>query len=343
MKVCILLGGASTERNVSIHSGLTIAEALRKKNHKFKFLDPATPLKKMDNFIKSLDTISVETQNFDKLKKMHDQYFIKQIEWIKEENFDIVFNALHGGNGENGVISAVLQIAGIPFTGSEYMASAIAMDKYRTKKLLNSIGVLTSPFELHTSPTKFPRSLSFPLVIKPNDAGSSVGLSIVKKEKNILNETKKALKYSREYIIEKYINGRELTAPIICDETYPLVEIVPKSGVYDYRSKYGQGMNEYIVPPLIDNSVMERIKISAKKVWNILGMKNYGRIDFRLNENNEAFCLEANTLPGMTNASLLPKSAKYSGLEFHDLIEKIITDVLIGKVSHKVAKTQRGK
>ncbi len=223
------------------------------------------------------------------------------------------------------------------------MASAISMDKYRTKKLLNSIGVLIPPFELHTSPTKFPRSLSFPVVIKPNDAGSSVGLSIVKEEKNILNETQKALKYSHEYIIEKYIHGKELTAPIICRETYPLVEIVPKSGVYDYKSKYGQGMNEYIVPPSIDNSVIEKIKISAKKVWNIIGMKNYGRIDFRLNENNEAFCLEANTLPGTTNASLLPKSAKYSGLEFSDLVEKIITDVMVRRPSRKDAKTQKGK
>ena len=328
MKICILLGGASTERNVSIHSGLAVAEALREKKHEFKFLDPATPLKKMDNFIDSLDTISVETQNFDKLKKMQDNYFLKQIDWIKKEKFDIVFNALHGGNGENGVISAVLQIAGIPFTGSEYMASAIAMDKYRTKKLLNSVGVLTPPFELFDSSTESPRSLPFPIVIKPNDAGSSVGLSIVKKEKNILNETKEALKYSGKYIIEKYISGRELTAPIICEETYPLVEIVSKSGIYDYKSKYGHGMNEYLVPPLMDSSVTEKIKMSAKKVWNILGMRNYGRIDFRLNENNEAFCLEANTLPGMTSASLLPKSAKYSGLEFPDLIEKIITDVL---------------
>ena len=328
MKVCILLGGASTERNVSIHSGLAVAEALREKKHQFKLLDPATPLEEMDNFINSLDSVSIESQDFDKSAKMKDHYFLQQVEWIKKEKFDIVFNTLHGGNGENGVISAVLQIAGIPFTGSEYMASAIAMDKYRTKKLLNSMGVLTPPFEFFNFPTESPRSLSFPIVIKPNDGGSSVGLSIVKEEKNILNETKEALKYSREYIIEKFIPGRELTAPIICEETYPLVEIVSKSGIYDYGSKYGHGMNEYLVPPVMDNSVMEKIQISAKKVWNILGMKNYGRIDFRLNENNEAFCLEANTLPGMTSSSLLPKSAKYSGLEFPDLIEKIINDVL---------------
>jgi len=328
MKVCILLGGASTERNVSIFTGLAVAEALRAKNHQVELLDPATPLEEMDKFKNNLESVSIETQEFDKLAKMNDQYFLRQIEWIKEEKFDIVFNALHGGNGENGVISAVLQIAEIPFTGSESMASAIAMDKYRTKKLLNSIGILTAPFELFNTPTESPRSLSFPIVIKPNDGGSSVGLSIVKEKKNILNETKEALKYSNEYIIEKFIPGRELTVPIISEETYPLVEIVSKSGIYDYESKYGNDMNEYILSPKMDDSVTEKIQISAKKVWNILGMKNYGRIDFRLNEKNEAFCLEANTLPGMTSSSLLPKSAKYSGLEFPDLIEKIILDVL---------------
>ncbi|MEA1987030.1 MAG: D-alanine--D-alanine ligase, partial [Candidatus Marinimicrobia bacterium] len=272
-------------------------------------------------------SVSIENQNFEELVKLNDQYFLKQIDWIKSEKFDIVFNTLHGGNGENGIISAVLEMAKIPFTGSGYMASSIAMDKFRTKKIIESVGVITPTFALYDSPIEL-SSIPFPLVIKPNTGGSSVGLSIVKEKKNILEETKLALKYSDEYIIEEFIPGREITASIVANKSYPLIEIVSKSGIYDYESKYGHGMNDYILAPEIGEQVTEKIKSDAKKVWDILGMKNYGRIDFRLNDKNEAFCLEANTLPGMTDSSLLPKAVRYAGMDFSELVEKIIEDKL---------------
>lgn len=327
MKICVLLGGASTERNVSIHSGLAVGKALVEAGHQVFYLDPATPLTEMENFLGTLSEIAVNKENFKELTALSDHYFTKQLNWLKKENFDIVFNGLHGGNGENGIIAAVLQMAKIPFTGSGYYASAIAMDKYRSKLLMEKNGVSTAKSQLIHREDDY-IEIAFPLVIKPNTAGSSVGLSIVKEKRDIQKDLVEAFLYDREVLVESYISGREMTVPVIAGNAYPVLEIIPKSGVYDYASKYGSNTSEYIVPAPISDSLSRHLQNQALRVVSALGLVNYCRIDFRVNEKNESFCLEANTLPGMTATSLTPKSAKAAGMSFIQLLEHIIENAL---------------
>jgi D-alanine-D-alanine ligase len=327
MKICVLLGGASTERNVSIHSGLAVGKELAKAGHQIFYLDPATPLTEMESFLDSLSNVAVNEQNFQALNQLSDHYFLKQLNWLKKENFDIVFNGLHGGNGENGRIAAVLEMAKIPFTGSGYYASAIAMDKYRSKLLMSENDVGTARSQLIRSADEA-IAIPVPLVIKPNSAGSSVGLHIVKEETDLKPLLTDALIYDRDVLAEAYITGRELTVPVISGKAYPVLEIKPKSGVYDYASKYGSNMSEYIVPAEIPENLKDHLQEQALRVVEAIGLQNYCRIDFRVNEAGESFCLEANTLPGMTATSLTPKSAKAAGLDFIQLLEHIISDAL---------------
>ena len=327
MKICVLLGGASTERNVSIHSGFAVGRELAKAGHQVFYLDPATPLTQMADFLDSLRNVAVNEENFRELTQLSDHYFLKQLNWIKKENFDIVFNGLHGGNGENGRIVAVLEMAKIHFTGSGYFASAIAMDKFRSKLLMAQNGVRTARSQLIR---QFYEKINIPapLVIKPNRAGSSVGLHIVKEECDLNPLLKDALSYDKEILVEAYIAGRELTVPVIAGNAYPVLEIKPKSGVYDYASKYGSNMSEYIVPAEIPEKMKSHLQEQALRVVEALGLQNYCRIDFRVNEAGESYCLEANTLPGMTATSLTPKSAQAAGLSFIQLLEHIIADAL---------------
>ncbi|MCK4812980.1 MAG: D-alanine--D-alanine ligase [Candidatus Marinimicrobia bacterium] len=327
MKICVLLGGASPERIVSLHSGTAIAQALESMGHEILFLDPATPLCDMDIFRKSLDTISMKDMDFKTMSELRDHYFIDHIPYLKKENVKLVFNALHGENGENGVISAVLDIAGIPYTGSGFEASAIAMDKYKTKILVGSVGVKCAAGELHHTPIHHPDTVSFPLVVKPNNSGSSMGLAVFLEETDLYEATSEALKFSDEVIIESYIPGGEYNIPVIKGEAFPIVKVNPH-GVNDYKAKYMGDKTEYTVPAPLDDVITKRMQDYAVKVYKVLGLKNYARIDFRMTPDKEIYLLEANTLPGMTATSLVPKSAKALGIGFPELLEIIIEDAL---------------
>lgn len=327
MKICVLLGGASPERMVSMSSGTAIAKTLKENGHEIIFLDPATPLSKMDIFRAELEHISMENMDFEAMSKMNDDPFKEQIPYLKELGIDLVFNALHGGNGENGIIAGMLEDAGIPYTGSGYEASAIAMDKYKTKVLARAVGVHCANEELHEVPIHFPDTVQFPLVIKPNNSGSSVGLTIIHEPCDIYEATKEALKFSKTVIIESYIPGREFDIPVIKGEAYPILEVNPH-GVNDYKAKYMGSKTEYMVPAPLGPEVTKRMQDDAVKVYLALGLKNYARVDFRMNEKEEIFLLEANTLPGMTASSLVPKSAKALGISFSELLEIIIEDAL---------------
>ncbi len=325
MKICILLGGASPERNVSLSSGTAIGETLKTLGHRILYLDPATPLKGMETFRESLGHISMENTDFEGMAALRDHYFIEHIPYLEKEAVDLVFNALHGGNGENGVIPAVLEMAGIPFTGSGYAASALAMDKYRSKLMAAEAGVLSADFEIHRRPVQRPDRLAFPLVVKPNDAGSTVGLSIFYEPADLTGACRKALAFSDAFIIEAYIPGREFNIPVVAGEVYPVLE-VDAGGLYDFNAKYLGHDTKYLVPAPLPAEVTAAMQNQALRMFRILGLRNYARVDFRMTPEGEIYLLEANSLPGMTSSSLVPKSAKARGLDFSRLLQIIIED-----------------
>jgi D-alanine-D-alanine ligase len=327
MRICVLLGGASPERMVSLSSGTSIAKALESLGHDILFIDPAIKLDNMDEFRVGLANISMKNMDFEAMSKLTDDVFTGHIPYLKEEKIDLVFNALHGGNGENGVISDILEKAKIPYTGSGYQASALAMDKFKTKVLARFVGVNCADEELHDKPVHAPDKVKFPLVIKPNNSGSSVGLTIIHEECDIFEATAEALKFSDTVIIEDFISGREFDIPVVKGEAYPILEVNPH-GVNDYKAKYMGSKTEYKVPAPLSDDITKRMQGDAVKVYEVLGLKNYARIDFRMTEDEEIYLLEANTLPGMTASSLVPKSAKAIGIDFPELLEIIIQDAM---------------
>ncbi|HDT12355.1 MAG TPA: hypothetical protein ENO01_01720, partial [Candidatus Marinimicrobia bacterium] len=249
MKVCILLGGASPERNISLFSGMAIGKALEEKGHQIVFVDPSTPWDNMDVFRESLKTASVNDDHFSEMARRDETLFTDHIAHIRDMGVDVVFNALHGGYGENGVIAAVLELSRIPYTGSGPMASALAMDKYLSKVLAESVDVKTGKAMRLTSVEEVnPDLLNFPLVIKPNSAGSSVGLYVVNEPCDIRPMIKEALLYDTIVLVEEFIPGQEMTVPVLAGKALPVIEIVPEGGIYNFETKYTAGKSRYLVP-----------------------------------------------------------------------------------------------
>ncbi|HIB34808.1 MAG TPA: D-alanine--D-alanine ligase [Candidatus Marinimicrobia bacterium] len=297
MKIGVLLGGNSAEREVSLASGKAISAACKELGHNVLDLDP-----QFDVRLLVPDLLTV----------------------------DLVFNGLHGGDGENGVIPGFLQSLGVKYTGSKTEASAICMDKRISKALVHRKDLLTPNWVslANNDPLPSVGDMVFPVVIKPNDQGSTIGLTVVKDESELDDAIELARKFANVVLIEEFIVGKEITVTVIGDKAYPIVEIVPSHGLYDYECKYNQGMTEYFCPANIDKDLTKAIQESALKIHKLLGCRHYSRADFRLDENGKAWFLELNTLPGMTETSLVPKAAKASGLSFPELIQTIINEAL---------------
>ena len=297
MKIGVLLGGNSAEREVSLASGKAISAACKELGHDVLDLDLEFDMKLL---VPDLLTV------------------------------DLVFNGLHGGDGENGVIPGFLQSLGVKYTGSKTEASAICMDKRISKALVHRKDLLTPNWVSLANNDLLPSvgDMVFPVVIKPNDQGSTIGLTVVKDESELDNAIELARQFANVVLIEEFIVGKEITVTVIGDKAYPIVEIVPSHGLYDYECKYNKGMTEYFCPANIDKDLAKAIQESALKIHKLLGCRHYSRVDFRLDKNGKAWFLELNTLPGMTETSLVPKSAKASGLSFPELIQTIINEAL---------------
>ena len=301
MKICIVFGGTSSERNISLLSGKAISESLSK-------------------------NYNISTYDFG-------GKYTKLLKYIK--NFDLIFNALHGGEGEDGTIQEFFEQNNIKFTGSPSAASKIAMNKHLTKKICLENNIPTPDWiylENAIDTSKINKFNNKSIVIKPSDEGSSIGLSIINSfhindnfKMNELNlAIKKCSKVSNNIIIEEYIDGREITVGILGNSFLPILEIVPDNFFYDYECKYSKGKSRYIVPAIIDTHIIEKLQNYSMKIFNLLNCKNYARVDFRLSNENEIYFLEINTLPGFTETSLFPEAAKSIGLSHFDLLEKII-------------------
>ncbi len=293
-KIVLLEGGLSSEREVSLKSAAAVK--------------------------KSLLELGFFVQSIDPKKFINDGDFLKE---IKKINGDIVFNALHGEDGENGKIQSLLENAKIKFTGSSSLACALAMDKNQATSIANQIGIPTPQklFFKTLEELKTHELFEFPIVIKPNSSGSSIGVFIIRNSQELL-ETLPKIDYS-DILVEKYIPGRELTISILNGKALPIVEIKTLKEFYNFENKYSAGNTSYEVPAQISVSEKNLIQEYASKIYSALGCEIYGRVDFRFDGKNFYF-LEVNTLPGMTALSLTPMAAKEAGITFNELTEMII-------------------
>jgi D-alanine-D-alanine ligase len=326
MKIAVLMGGTSAEREVSLASGLGIVKALREKGHDVWAVDTARGFVAQDAESQLLPE-GVHAAPPSDLEGALEPIQLAEVEQIRAA--DVAFLALHGGAGEDGTIQALLELMKVRYTGSGPLGSGIAMDKDVSKRLLRDAQVPTLPWrvarapEFGYDPDIIEDLIGYPTVVKPSRQGSSVGLTIVQEPSELETAVREAAKYDTEVMIERYARGRELTVGLLGDQALPPVEIRPKKGIYDYHSKYTPGMTEYLCPAPLDEELVAQMQAYALRAFKVLKLRGYARIDFILAK-EQLFCLEANTLPGMTATSLLPKAAAAVDVPYPELCERIV-------------------
>lgn len=324
LRIVLLLGGTSTERAISKSSSASIYTAILSLGHEVILVDPAYGVNQPKDEKKFFET--------NDYKEISNDNYIKAFNSDLFNNVDLVFIGLHGKWGEDGTVQSLLELKGLKYTGSNILSSSISMDKIMSKILFGHYGVFTPKwlsYDKHTVNIESVKNniksdINFPCVIKPNDQGSTVGLSVVNNENEIEDAVNLAFNYSDKILIEEYIDGYEMTVGIIENKALPVLEIKPKHNLYDYECKYTSGMSEYIVPADIPKETEQLLQAQALLAFNSLGCSGYGRVDFRVSRDYKPYCLEVNTLPGMTSTSLVPKMAKATGIMFEDLIDRII-------------------
>jgi D-alanine-D-alanine ligase len=327
MKITVLMGGTSSERNVSLASGIRIVLALREREHAVIALDPARGvISGAEERELSTGKVGTEPPSLESLSKFAEGTFLPNLTSMKEiKDADVAFLALHGGQGEDGTIQALLDMAHVRYTGSGHLSSALAMDKDLSKKLFRAADVKTAEWLMApVTVEQVEGMLGLPVVVKPSKQGSTVGLSLVKKREDLASAIAEASKYDDEVMIERFIPGRELTVGVLGDIALPVGEILPKHEIYDYECKYTAGMAVEEFPAKLSPEATERVQQQALAAFKALKLKGYSRIDFRMTVGGEFYCLEANTLPGMTELSLIPQGAAAMGIKFPELCERIV-------------------
>ncbi len=334
MNIVVLAGGTSTERDVSLMSGKGVYNALKSKGHKVVLLDvflgyegDISDIFNIDkDWSEGVGTISSEVPNIEILKSQRKDggkcFFGPNVLEICKAS-DVVFMGLHGANGEDGRIQATLELMGIPFTGTDYFSSAICMDKSFTKELFNQNNIPNAKgYSIAIGEPL--RDIGYPVVVKVCNGGSSVGVYICQNDDEVQKALKDASQFDNHVVIEQFIKGREFTCGIIDGHALPLVEIAPKEGFYDYANKYQAGKTNDICPAPLSEEKTKEIQRTAEAAYKVLRLKSYARIDFMMDEEENIYCLEANTLPGMTPTSLLPMEAAAIGIDYPSLCEKLI-------------------
>ncbi len=298
--IAVIRGGKSAERKISLKTGKAILDALEKEGYDPLDLDPVNNLHKE----------------------------LKEVE--------VAFIALHGRYGEDGTIQGLLELEEVPYTGSGVLASALAMDKVMSKRIFEQMGINTPKFAVVTSKEmeneeslkkELINKLGLPLVVKPSLEGSSIGLSIINKERDLILAIKDALKHDKQVLIEEYISGREITVGLIGNEdpqVLPIIEIKPKEGIYDFTAKYTKGMTEFVIPASLSKNTYQQAEEFALKAYQALQCRGMSRVDLRVSSKGEAYVLEVNTIPGMTETSLLPQAAEAVGISFEELVVRIL-------------------
>lgn len=334
MNIVVLGGGISTERDVSLTSSKNIVKALRSIGENAVLLDAFMGYEgDIDTFFENgadedaASLIGLTDPSIDEIKKARgvseDRFFGKNVIKICKKA-DFVFLGLHGEDGEDGKVQASFDLLGIKYTGTDCLGSALAMNKYYSKQIMVANGIKTADYTVMKKDGNMAK-YTRPCVIKPCSGGSSVGVSIVENESEYESAVQKAFKYEDEIIIEEYIKGREFSVGVLGDTVLPPIEIIPKDGFYDYENKYQAGKTIEECPAKLSKEQTKVLQFNTKRVFDALGLKVYGRIDFILNsKDGEFYCLEANSLPGMTQMSLLPQEAAAIGIDYPTLCKEII-------------------
>jgi D-alanine-D-alanine ligase len=328
MKVLLLAGGSSSEREVSLTSGRAVFDALKNLGHDLVAIDPLTGR----SLLTADGTMSAPFSDMpsELVQSSGAMTLAERLDDADVRDVDVAFIALHGGSGENGSIQNLLELAGVKYTGSNMAACAVSMDKAITKRLCQSESIPTPKWELfRIRENEIPDDLSariserfsFPIIIKPNDSGSTVGLTKVKNSDEIPDALNLALRESPNILVEQFITGREITVALLDGRTFPVVEIIPKNGLYDYKAKYTEGGSEYICPAEIDEAISRAVRGAAARLFNLIGCSGLARVDFILAEDATFYCLELNSVPGMTDLSLVPMAAKADGIDFQQLMQ----------------------
>ncbi|MGQ9531805.1 MAG: D-alanine--D-alanine ligase [Desulfotomaculales bacterium] len=301
VKIGVLLGGRSAEREVSLRTGEAIYRALINRGYDAVKIDAGPDLPQQ----------------------------------LKEQGIELAFIALHGRYGEDGTVQGLLEVLGIPYTGSGVLASALAMNKIYTKKILLAEGLPTAPFvtvRRNSEPAErlarqVLESLPVPLVVKPAREGSTIGVTIVRGEDALPVALEEAFRYDQEVLVEKFIPGTEVTASVLGNRdpvALPLIEIVSATGFYDYRAKYTPGMSDHIIPPRLSEQVQQHVKDIAVRTYRALGCRGLARVDLMVDARGQPYVLEVNTIPGMTATSLFPDAARAAGIAFDELVERLV-------------------
>lgn len=342
MKIIVLAGGLSTERDVSLSSAAGICRTLVEKGHDAFLLDVFMGLENApenledvftlpDHGLEIVKNISTEEPDLEAVKASRpdqsDCFFGPNVIELCRLA-DITFLGLHGGEGENGKLQSSFDLLGIKYTGPDSLGCAVAMHKGVAKQIFLESGVDTpgggTIYKNSEDQSYQSLGLTLPVVVKPCSGGSSIGVYIVNTDEEYAEALKKSFRYEDELVVEPYIKGREFACGIIDGTALPPIEIIPKTGFFDYANKYQDGATSEVCPADIPEEVAERMKELTVKAFNALKLNVYSRADFLLDAEGNLFCLEMNTLPGMTSASLLPKEAKVYGIEYGDLCELII-------------------
>ena len=327
-RITVLMGGTSSERDVSLASGIRVAEALRSRGHEIRAVDPARGEINLEEQRALASGVVVQTAppSQDALRRMAREALPRMAGTLpRSGETDVVFLGLHGGTGEDGTIQAMLDLTGVPYTGSGHLASALAMDKDLSKQLFRQAGVTTADWLMApVTAEEVGTKLGFPVIVKPSKQGSTVGLSIVRNPGELQAAIDEAAHFDDEVMVEAFIAGRELTVGILGGDALPVGEIIPKHEIYDYECKYTPGMADERFPAELTSAEAARIQQEARAAFKALKLGGYARIDFRMSENGRFYCLEANTLPGMTQTSLIPQAAAAAGISFPELCERIV-------------------
>lgn len=336
MNVAVITGGLSTERDVAISSGSKIKNALRKKGHNVVFIDVFMGYNGDKNPEQLFNENADLVHNNGVSENVPDLEAVKALREGNPDCFlgnnvveicryaDITFFAVHGGEGENGQLQATFDILGIKYTGAGYLAAALAMDKGITKALFEQHKILTPKGEIFKKNESTDDWNFFPCVIKPCSGGSSVGIAKAENRGQFNEAVKDAFRYEDEIVVEQFVSGREFSVGVLGGEVLPPIEIIPTTGFYDYKSKYQAGLTIEECPAKITEEEDNILRKSALEAFKVLHLNAYARMDFILDKNGDAYCLEANTLPGMTPTSLLPQEAAAVGMDYPSLCEKIV-------------------
>ena len=337
MQITVILGGASSERDVSLASGFRVVDALRSVGHQVSAVDPVSgvlrPSEELALRSSGMKTAPPSLAELAKLGGTRRRELSPEVVLLSEvRDADVVFLGLHGGQGEDGTIQAMLDSVGVAYTGSGPLASALAMDKDLSKTLFHAAGVGTAEWLMApASDDVVERTLGYPVVVKPSKQGSTVGLSVVREPAALQEAIATAYQYDDEVMLERFIPGRELTVGVLGDDALPAGEIFPKHEIYDYECKYTTGMASEEFPARVTPLEAAALQDQALRAFRALKLRGYARIDFRMDPSGALYCLEANTLPGLTELSLMPQAAAARGLSFVQLCERIVAIATGGK------------